>query len=150
MSVTWALVLFRQLLGDMAAVEVLVGGSLVEGEEGMAAIVTSTPRRCLLGEGEEGDGGNSDFDATAVTWALVLFRQLLGDMAAAEVLVGGSLIKGGKGDGSNSDFDATALPVGVLAGRSLSKVGSNGGGNDFDAVALLGLQLCFDLVASVD
>ena len=90
----------------------------------MAAIVTSTPRRCPLGEGEEGDGGNSNFDATAVMWALVLFRQLLGDMAAVEVLVGGSLVEGEEGDGGNSDFDATALPVGVPAGGSSSKVAS--------------------------
>ena len=63
---------------------------------------------------------------------------------------GGSLVEGEEGDGGNSDFNATALSIGVPAGGSSLKVGSNGGGNDFDAVALLGLQFCFDLVALGD
>ena len=58
-----------------------------------------------------------------MTWALILFSQLLRDMAPVGVLARGLLVEGGEGDDGNSNFDA---------------------------MALLGLQLCVDLLAVGD
>ena len=129
----------RQLLvvGDAAAVGVLVGGLLIKG----------------------GEGGGGDIDA--VRWASSFastsspqrttgLTSCWGVWRSWRCSWGEILVEGGEGDGSNNNFVTTVLPVGCWPGGSSSKVGSDGGGNNFDAVVLLGLQLCFDLVASGD